>query len=618
MENRFGIKDFFLFLVLFVLIGLVVLAMVQYDRQWELQRQTNALLTQQTTDLSRIRRLLEQGVSFNSNGGAPTTQSASSMTAGFERVLAAHAAPDFAAGGQLLLMSQATTARLTPLIASDAFAFDVWGYVMDSLVNRDPDTLQWLPSLAQSWKISDDSLTIDFQLRRGITFSDGSPFSADDVVFTFDFMRNPQVEDPIMRIGAERLDHVEKTGDYSVRFVFKEPYYKSFETAGGTPIMSKAFYAKYSPTDFNNSTGLLIGSGPYRLPDPTSWRPQPGQPIVLVRNERYWGPTPSFDRIVWNVIEQPSARVTAFRNGDIDFMGGQGPPTPEQFTQLIADQQLAPHINHWALTSPAEAWYYLGWNEKQGLNGKPSAFADPRVRRAMTMLTDRDAILKNIIHGYGAILSSPFPPNTPQCDPSIQPWPYDPVAAEKLLAEAGFHRTGDRMIGPAGQPLTFKLLFNSNSEPRRRIASLLHDAYAKLGIDAQSESAEWSVFEQRLKDRQYDCVIGAWGGALEGDPYEELHSSQIEHTGENFIQFNNPDVDKVIEQARATVDEAKRMPMWHKLHQLIHDQQPYTYLFIYRELDIARDRIHGMKPTKVLGLNPLGEWYIPQALQRAQ
>jgi peptide/nickel transport system substrate-binding protein len=370
MENRFGIKDFFLFLVLFVLIGLVILAMVQFDRQWEMVQRLDRRVTEQTTDLAQIQRQLAQGVTASTTA---TTMPAGGMSAGFERVLAAHGSPDYAQGGQLVLMSQATSAKLTPLIATDAFAFDVWGFVMDSLVNRDPDTLKWLPSLAQSWKISDDSLTIDFELRRGITFSDGSPFSADDVVFTFNMVLDPNVEAPIMRIGAERLDHVEKTGDFSVRFVFKEPYYKSFETAGGMPIMSKAFYSKYSTTDFNRSTGLLVGSGPYRLPDPTSWRPQPGQPIVLVRNERYWGPTPSFDRVVWNVIEQPSARVTAFRNGDIDFMGGDGPPTPEQFTQLIADSTLAPHVNHWALTTPAEAWYYLGWNEKQASTANPAS-----------------------------------------------------------------------------------------------------------------------------------------------------------------------------------------------------------------------------------------------------
>ena len=121
---------------------------------------------------------------------------------------------------------------------------------------------------------------------------------------------------------------------------------------------------------------------------------------MLVRNERYWGPKPSFDRLVWNVIGQPSARVTAFRNGDIDFLGGDNPPTPEQYSKLVVDPTLK-QTHHWALTSPLEAWYYLGWNEKDGRDGKPTPFADARVRRALTMLTDRDAILKNIIHGYG-------------------------------------------------------------------------------------------------------------------------------------------------------------------------------------------------------------------------
>ncbi len=613
MEKNFGIKDFFLFLLLIAVIIVLVLSMKQYDRQWEVMQQINRRLTEQTTDLAAIHRLLAQGV--------PTTQGAvagTSATAGFERILKAQQAPDYAQGGQLTLLSQATAAKITPLISEDAFVFNLWGYVMDSLVTRDPDTLQWQPSLATSWKISDDSLKIDFELRHGVTFSDGSPMNADDVVFTFALMNNPDLEDPIMKVGAERLDHVEKLNDYAVRFVFKEPYYKSFETAGGTPILSKAFYSKYSISDLNRSTGLLVGSGPYRMADPTSWRPQPGQPFVIVRNERYWGPAPSFDKIVWNVIEQPSSRITAFRNGEIDFLGAEGPPTPEQFAKLSSDEELAKHTHHWALNSPAEAWYYLGWNEKDGRDGPPTAFADARVRRAMTMLTDRASILDTIIHGYGTLIGSPFPPGTPQCDPSIQLWPYDTAAAEKLLNEAGFHRDGDRMLRPDGKPFTFKLLFNNNSEPRRRIASFLHDAYAKVGIDAQVESAEWSVFQQRMQDRQYEVIIGAWGGALEGDPYEELDSSQIEKTGENFIQFKNADVDAAIKAARSEMDDAKRAVLWHKLHRLIHDQQPYTYLFMYQELDIGYDRIHGFLPTKVLGLNPLLEWYVPKASQVAQ
>ena len=615
MQNRFGVKDFFIFLLLVVLICIAGLAIVQYDRQWELIQQIDRRINEQTADLARIHRMLAQGVP---NTGAQTS-GANIPMAGFERILKVQSEPDYAQGGQLVLLSQATSPKITPYIATDAFAFDLWSYyVFDSLCNRDPDTLEWTPNLATSWKISSDSLSIDFALRRGVTFSDGTPLTADDVVYSFGLLRNPSVEDPIMRIGCERLDRVEKIDDYQVRFVFKEPYYKSFELAVSTPIISKAFYSKYSIQQFNESTGLVMGSGPYRMPDPTSWRPAPGQPFVVMRNERYWGPTPSFDRVVWNVIEQPSARITAFRNGDVDFLGQDNPPTPEQFAALSSDPQVLAHTNHWALTNPIEAFYFLAWNEKQGRDGKPTAFADARVRKAMTLLTDRQTILQTIIHGYGTEITSPFAPDTPQCDPNIKPWPYDPSEAEKLLAEAGFHRQGDRMVGPAGKPLVFKILFNTNSEPRRRIASFLHDAYAKVGIDAEPESAEWSVFQQRLDDRQYEVAIHALGGALESDPYEEFDTSQIAKTGQNIVQFSDPAMDKAIAEARSTVDDAKRIPLWHKLHRMIHELQPYTYLIIYKELDFARDRIHGMKPTKYIGLNQSSEWYIPKAMQKSQ
>jgi peptide/nickel transport system substrate-binding protein len=618
MENRFGVKDFFVFLLLIVLIGIVSLAIVQYDRQWEMIQQINRRINEQTGDLARINRLLAQGVPTI---GTPGTQpsAANNPMAGFERILKTQSAPDYAQGGQLVLLSQATTPKITPLIATDAFAFDLWaGYLFDTLCGRDPDTLEWTPNLANAWKISADSLTINFTLRKGVTFSDGTPLTADDVVFTFDLMRNPDLEDPIMKVGAERLDHVEKVDDYAVKFVFKEPYYKSFELASSTPILSKAFYSKYSIKEFNESTGLVMGSGPYRMPDPTSWRPQPGQPMVVVRNERYWGPAPSFDRVVWNVIEQPSARVTAFRNGDIDFVGQDNPPTPEQFTQLSADPQILAQTKHWALTNPTEAFYFIAWNEKEGRGGKKTAFADARVRKAMTLMTDRQAILQAIIHGYGKETTSPFAPDTPQCDPNIKPWPYDPVAAEKLLAEAGFHRQGDQMVGPDGKPLAFKILFNTNSEPRRRIASFLHDAYAKVGIDAQPENAEWSVFQQRLDNRQYEVAIAALGGALEGDPYEEFDTSQIAKTGQNIVQFSDPKMDAAIAKARSTVVDDKRMPLWHDVHRMIHEEEPYTYLFIYKELDFARDRIRGIAPTKFVGLNQSLEWYIPAAMQKSQ
>jgi peptide/nickel transport system substrate-binding protein len=616
MENRFGIKDFFLFVLILVLLVGVYLAMQQYDREWQILHQINTELTQQTTELARIHQLIGQGINFNAPGTTgPSAATEPSAMAGFERVLKSQAAPDYAQGDDLVDTFMAVPEKLTPIVSNDFPSFVVQSFVLDTLTDRDPNTLAYIPRLATSWKVSDDQLTIDFELRRGVTFSDGSPFSADDVVFTFDLIRNPNIEAPAMRSMMDRLQSVQKLDDYHVRFKFREPYFLSFDTCAATPILSKAFYSKFTAEQFNESEGYLIGSGPYRLPDPESWRPSPGQPIILTRNERYWGPVPSFNKVIWKVIEDPSARTTAFLNGDTDTYNVMLGLTSDQYDQLAADPAVTARANHWSLDVPTEGFIYVGWNEKQGRDGPPTPFADPRVRRAMTMLTDRDAIIKQIERGYASPITGPFSPLTPQADPTIQPWPYDPVAAEKLLNDAGFHRQGDVMVGPDGKPLQFKIMYNSSNDARQRIASFLHDAYARAGILATPEPVEWSVMLKRLDERQYDVYLGGWSGTLEFDAYGIFHSSQAAGTGDNFIQYSDPAVDQVIEQARSTVDESKRMPIWHKVNQILHEDEPYTFLYIEKDLTFLDKRFHGLEVTKE-GLNSSAEWYVPLALQK--
>lgn len=612
MENRFGIKDFFLFLILLLLIGVVLLAMTQYDRQWNEMRTTNSLLTQQTTDLARIRRLLEQGVSFGAATTSPTTQNA---LAGFENILKSQAQPDYAMGDDLVDTFMAMPHRLTPIVSSDLASRQVQAVVLDSLCDRDQDTLEWEPRLATKWTFSPDRLQFEFELRRGVTFSDGSPFTADDVVFTFDFMRDERIEAPRQRAYLDKLDKVEKTGEYSVRFSFKEPYFKSFEIAAGNEILCKAFYSRVSPTDFNRSTGLLLGSGPYRLPNPDSWRPEPGKPLIVVRNERYWGPTPTFNRIVWKTIDEASARSTAFRNGDIDIYGGSTSGiTPEQYDQMVADPELAKRTQHWVIETPTQGMIFIGWNERIVREG-PSVFADVRVRKAMTMLTDRQAIVRDIMRGYAFVISGGFSPLSPQCDATVKPWPYDPAAAEALLGEAGFKRRGDRLIGPDGKPFQFKLMYNTSNETRRRIASLIRDSYAKAGILVELEPTEFSVCIKRMNDRQYEAYLGGWGGVIESDANQIFHSSQIAGTGDNFTQFSDERVDRAIELARSEVVDAKRWPLWHEVHRLLHEGEPYTFLYEDKDMQFLTDRFRGVRPTR-LGLNSVHDWYTPATLQK--
>jgi peptide/nickel transport system substrate-binding protein len=614
MENRFGVKDFFLFLLLGFVIVLVLLAMNQFDRQWKTVQETNTELRNLTGDVARIKQRLDEG-------GAVTTQSSTSFNknwTGLERVVKAYSAPDYAEGDNLVLDEYSQPDKLTPLINQDTTSQIIQGFVMDGLISRDPDTFEFIPALAESWHVSPDLLTIDFTLKQGIVFSDGTPVTSDDVVFTFEMAKNPQIEAPGIQSLMDKIERVEKIDDLHVRFHMSAPYFKSLETTGaaGMGIMSKAFYSKYSVKDYNESVGLLIGTGPYRLADPTSWRPEPGKPIEFVRNERYWGPRPSFNKIILRVIENPTARETAFINGDLDgYCGNDAGPSPEQYKDMLANKELVARTQHFAIDNPTVGWYYIGWNEKVGRDGPPSKFADPRVRKALSMLTDRKKMVDTILYGYGTISTGPFHHMLDQADPNLQPLPFDPDAAQKLLAEAGYVKRDGVLYGPDGRPFTFKLSYPTSSDIRRRCMPLIHDSMALAGIQVEPDAQQFSNFVKKQNDRDYEAVLSAWGGVLDNDLYQIFDSVFIAGTGDDYIQYKNPELDATIEKARITLDHAERTALWRKCDDIIYQDQPYSFLYSAQEMDFVDSRIRGVTATKA-GINSFQEWYVPKALQK--
>ncbi|HEX7009402.1 MAG TPA: peptide-binding protein [Phycisphaeraceae bacterium] len=647
MDNRFGFKDLVFTLLLAVFIISVWLAMKQMDRHGDVLRSIDQKLTDQTRDLARLRRLLDQGslalnARHSSNPG-PATQGSSDQGESpaqadpFARIRAVQQNPDYALGDFYVDVFAVVPDRLTPLVSSDVYASTVQSYVLESLAQRDPETLEWQPLIASDWTIEDNTgawraymqrqgaegaataptaddperpipLAITFRLRPGVVFSDGEPLTADDVVFTFDWIMNPEVEAPRERAYYEKIQRVEKVDELAVRFVFKEPYYQAFELAAVMPILPEHFYSRWTPQEFNQSTGLLMGSGPYRLEDPESWRPEPGKNIELVRNERYWGEPPAFDRLVWRIIENDAARLTTFRNGDID----EFPAQPEQYQMLLKDPDVQNRTQHFEFQSPTAGYLYIGWNQQR--NGKPTIFADRRVRQALTMLIDRQRIVDEVMLGYAQVVSGPFNPLSPQSDPSVEPWPYDPTRAAALLKEVGFEdRNRDGVLElPDGRPLRFELNYPAGSEVFERIVLFIKDTLARGGVVMDPKPLEWSVLLQRVKDdRNYDAVSLGWSGTIESDPYQIFHSSQIPAPGDNSTSYANPRLDALIEQARMTVNEEERMPLWHQVHRILHEDQPYTFLFTRKTLVFFDGRIKNIQRTR-LGLNPLQEWYVPQ------
>jgi len=621
MNNRFTFKDFILLVLLVGLIIVVLLSMKQRDREFEVLQQVRDKLDQQTTDIAQLRRAISSGVRVADSSSAPTTQTTAEgwTPAGdvFKYVKQAEQKSDYSTGDWYVDAFPVKVPIITPFIVQDLYGMYVDGRVCEWLVTYDAATLNFVGVLAESWKVSDDGLTVSFKLRRGVTFSDGEPFTADDVVFSYNWCMNPKVAAPRTRSTLEKVKGVAKKGDYDVEFYFKEPFFEAMPTVGTIDIIPKHFVSKFTEEQYNTTPGILMGTGPYRMAKgPAAWKP--GELIELVRNERYWGEPGPWDKIIWHEVENETATETMFKNKELDIFAA----TPEQFELLRKDTVMAKWTRALEYVAPTSGYNYVAWNQKQK-GGQPSLFADKRVRQALTMLVDRQRFVDDIWYGHGEVAVGPFSPLSGQLDPNIKPWPFDPQRAIAQLKEAGFEdRNGDGVIeSPKGEPFKFVLTYSSKSPLTERIALYLKDSYAKAGIVMQPDPVDWPILMKRLNERNYDAITLAWSTSVESDIFQMFHSSQLADQGDDFMNYRNEELDKVIEKARTSLDRDKRMPLWHRAHQIIHDDQPYTFLVQRRNMGFMDNRIQNVEKSK-LGLNynnryvlPI-PWYVPKGSQK--
>lgn len=619
MERRFTAKDLSLFAFLTLLLIFILLAMYMVDRQWEKMAQMQQTMSQQAADLRGLRtavQSLDQRIGSGAvvAGGAASQGATAGVPPAFERAYRATQMPGYHEGDWLVQAFGNDIKTITPLVSTDAYAAEIQAFVQESLLIRNPQTLKWEGLIAKDWTVSSDGLTFTFHLRHNVQFSDGRPLDAGDVAFTFKFIMDPSIAAPRERAYYDKIKSVTATSKYTVVFKFKEPYFDALSLAGGMAIMPKHFYAPYlkKPEKFNQSKGLLLGSGPYRLKDPKGWSPDQGM-VELERNPLYWGPIlPPFKRLLWKVIENDSARLTTFRNGDIDTYGAR----PREYKDLVKDKKLAARTQHLEYMSPTAGYTYIGWNEMR--DGKPTRFADRRVRLAMTYLSDRARIIKDIYLGYAEPAVSPFSARSRQHDPALQPRPYNLQKAEELLKEAGYTKRNGVLVDKHGKPFEFSLVFFQDSEDTKRMVLLLKDLYARAGIIMHPKPTEWSVMLSLINKKDFDAITLGWTSGVETDIYQIFHSSQMVAGGDDFVNYKNLKLDKLIEEARSTVNEDKRMPLWQKCEQILYKDQPYTFLMRRKSLVFIDKRFHNVQVTK-LGLNgdilPV-EWFVPLKLQK--
>jgi len=636
MQNRFGIKDFVL-MVLVLAVGLSVwLGMVKSNREWDKLGQLNTKVGDLERQLSRIdqdrlarldskitaldAKVDGKLVAAGSNTSVPAAPSQSGTASAGDgwakqgadgkvigtierqgpRIFATDPAdqPGFTPGGNFTEIFEVRTAKLTPYIQSDVYGRRVIDLVVEVMADYDPKTLKPRGILADAWQMDPEGKWMRIKLRDEARFSDGVPVTAEDVRYSFhDFVMNPEIEAQRSRsVLGDQIDKVIPLSEKTLEITFKQVLFNNLDSGLGLYVLPKHFYSKLSPAEINKGTGLLMGSGPFKLATldvENQWTP--GQTIELVRSEQYWATDlrPALDSVRFRDISDELARLTAYKNGEGDMIT----PSAPQFVSLKGDAEFAKNNRLMSAVNMRSGRSGIIWNCGPRL-GKLTPMSDKRVRKAMTMLLNREKMITDIWRGVGVVAKGFMNPNFAGSDPDVITLPYDPRAGKALLAEAGWiDRNGDGVLeNDKGENFGFELTFFTAGEISQRLATFVKDAYETAGIQVSLRGVDWSVGDTIRKQRDFDAMTMGWGAnAPESDPRQIFHSESIKDQGDNFGQWNSPAADGAIDSLRREIDFDKRMGYWRAFDRAMHDEQPYTWIRLQPETRVIKPNIGNVR-----------------------
>ncbi len=481
-------------------------------------------------------------------------------------------------GGTVVIHLDAEPPHLQPLVRSDAWIRRITGNVVfEGLVRRDPWTREIVPALAERWEWSDDGSTLRFHLRPGVAFHDGRPLRAQDVEFTFARLFDPSVMAESLRSDLEMVRSVRAAGPGVVEMRIDRPYFLLLETIGFVPILPEHVYAT---GDLNRhpANRAPVGTGPFRF---ERW--ETGEEIVLRRAEGYWGRPARLDRVVFKVVRDRTVAFQMMRRGDIDLIPRI---TPDQAEEYLADGGFRERAAPVPFQPPDFAfWVY---------NTRRPPFDDARVRRAMTMLIDREAIRCSLERCLAVVRGQPWPPGHPAEDPVIRPWPFDPAAALALLAEAGWtDADGDGRLEKAGSPLRFTFLVAAQSKVLQQAATIVQQDLAAAGIVMDIAILDWSVFSERTRKHEFDVASVSWSLRWEND----FHGVFSAEGAQNYGQWRHLEADRIVREARSILDDGARNAEFRKLSAILHAEQPYTFTFSYLVVSLVSRRVVGARPS---------------------
>jgi len=474
----------------------------------------------------------------------------------------------------LHLATSANPSRLNPILATDSSSSEITGFLFNGLVKYDKDLSTIIGDLAEEFYFEDDT-TLLFKIKKNVKWHDGKPFSAKDVVFTYEVLISSKISSPYSA-NFRFVKSVEVVDELTVRVKYKEPYFKALETwmMGILPHHILKDEQNLMNSSFNTNP---VGTGAYKL-----HQLEHSKNIILSAYDEYFEGRAKIDTISFHVIADPMTRFLMLKSSALDV----GSIEPMQYERQL-DDGFFKKFNIYENIS--QSYTYLGFNLRL------EKFKNPKVREALSLAIDREELVKILFFNHAKVCSGPFLPGTKAFNEDVKVPQQNIQKAKELLREAGYDENN---------PFTFEIATSNSSEIRPYAAQILQHQLKKAGVVVTLKVMEWQAFlNMTVFPRKFDSVLLGWGLSPTPDPYMFWHSQSDKKGGFNLVGYHNPQMDKMIEESQSMVDGEKLSNIWREMFKVITDDNPYLFLYIPNSITAISKEIKNVEPS------PAGIWH---------
>ncbi len=486
-------------------------------------------------------------------------------------------------GGIITIGHSSKPDIINPVLTSETISVGLILLIYSGLVRLD-NTGRAIPDLAKEWEISKDGLVWTFFIRDDVSFHDGHPLTAHDVEFTYRAMMDPQNMSPLAK-RCELIDRMESEGDYVFRMVLKHPF-APFIGVLHWPIAPAHLLEN---VDLRNTSlnRRPIGSGSFKLTDWTE-----DDTIVLDANREYFRKDrPILDRLIFKTYPDRQTALQAIADGKMDIA----------LNLAASDLLFVNKHGSFRIYSSSGAFYYaLVFNLKEQL------FKDIKVRKALNHAIDKDSIIANQLKGHGKMCTGPFGVDSWAYNPDIEPTHHSIERARELLEQAGWVDTdGDDILDKNGEPFEISLTVPNISDTLQRIAIAIKAQLMRIGIRVTLEY----IGDSELYGSSFQAIITMISTGV--DPEYARRSWHSKSGGSNLASYKNSFVDDLMDMGLAERDPEKRKVIYHKIHEMIHDDCPVIFLASAFEYIGSNYRFRNDKiPSMMNFLTSMKDWQI--------